>query len=233
MVFMSTHYIYIIKGVIFMTKIVIFGTGLIAEVAHFYFTNDSEHQIASFTNGKEFINQPTFLGLPLVPFEEIEKYYPPGDYSLFIAIGYAKRNKIRAQRYLEAKQKGYRLETYISSKAIYYGTPVGENCFIFENNVIQPFVTIGNNVILWSGNHIGHHSTIMDNCFISSHVVVSGATTIKENCFLGVNSTLRDNITVGKYTIVGAGALVMKDCPDYSLILPARSTQQIVKKDII
>ena len=83
-----------------MIKIIILGSGLIAEVAYFYFTNDSEHQIVSFTNGKEFINQPTFLGLPLVPFEEVEEYYPPGDYSLFIAIGYTKRNKIRAQRYL-------------------------------------------------------------------------------------------------------------------------------------
>jgi sugar O-acyltransferase (sialic acid O-acetyltransferase NeuD family) len=220
-------------GVVFMAKVVIFGTGLIAEVAHFYFANDSKHEIVSFTNGTEFINQATFLGLPVVPFEAIEEKYPPEDYSLFIAIGYLKHNKIRAQRYLEAKQKGYRLETYISSKAIYYGTPVGENCFIFENNVIQPFVTIGNNVTLWSGNHIGHHSTIMDHCFISSHVVVSGCCTIKESCFLGVNSALRDNITLGKETIVGAGALVMEDCPDYSLILPARSKRRALKKGII
>lgn len=217
-----------------MAKLVIFGTGKIAEVAYFYFTNDSEHRVVAFTNGKDFINQPTFLGLPIVAFEEIEKHYPPEDYSLFIAIGYLQRNTIRAQRYLEAKQKGYRLETYISSRATYYGTPVGDNCFIFENNVIQPFVAIGNNVTLWSGNHIGHHSTIMDHCFVSSHVVISGSCTIKENCFLGVNSTLRDNITLGRFTVVGAGAIVMKDCPDYSLIKPAKSEYQIIeRRDII
>lgn len=215
-----------------MGKMVIFGTGLIAELAHFYFTHDTKHQVVSFTNARDFIGQPKVLGLSVVPFEEIEEHYSPEEYSLFIAIGYRERNKIREQRYLEAKGKGYRLETYISSKAVYYGASVGENCFILENNVIQPFVSIGNNVTLWSGNHIGHHSTIMDNCFISSHVVISGACTIKRNCFLGVNSTLRDNITIGEHTIVGAGALVMEDCPDYSVILADRSRQRNVTKEV-
>lgn len=216
-----------------MARIGIYGTGLIAEIAHFYFTNDTEHQIEFFVNAKDFINQSSFLELPLIPFEAVEKSYPPEDYSLFIALGYRNRNKIRTQRYLEAKQKGYRLVTYISSKATYYGTPVGENCFILENNTIQPFVSIGNNVTLWSGNHIGHHSTIMDHCFISSHVVVSGCCTIKESCFLGVNSTLRDNITIGEKTIIGAGALVMEDCPALSLIIAEQSKPRIVKRDII
>ena len=125
------------------------------------------------------------------------------------------------------------MATYISSKAIYYGTPVGENCFILEDNTIQPFVTIGNNVFLWSGNHIGHHSKIMDHCFLSSHVVISGGCNIKVNCFLGVNSALRDSITLGRFSIVGAGAIVMQNCPDYSLIKPAESNYQIIDKDII
>jgi sugar O-acyltransferase (sialic acid O-acetyltransferase NeuD family) len=216
-----------------MAKIGIYGTGLIAEVAHFYFKNDTEHQVVFFTNARDFISESSFQGLPVVPFEMVEKHYPPEKYLLFIALGYKNRNKIRTQRYLEAKQKGYRLVTYISSKATYYGTPVGDNCFILENNVIQPFVTIGNNVTLWSGNHIGHHSKIMDNCFVSSHVVISGNCIIKEGCFLGVNSTLRDNITLGERTIVGAGAAVMKDCPDFSVIKPAPSDLQILNEDII
>lgn len=216
-----------------MARVGIYGTGLIAEVASFYFRNDTEHEVVFFVNAEDFINQPSFSDLPLVSFETVERHYPPEHYSLFIAIGYRNHNEIRRQRYLEAKQKGYRLVTYISSKAAYYGTPVGENCFILEGNVIQPFVSIGNNVTLWSGNHIGHHSTIKDHCFISSHVVVSGCCTIKEGCFLGVNSTLRDNITIGEKTIVGAGAVVMADCPDFSIITPAPSGHRILHKDTV
>ena len=216
-----------------MRKLVIYGTGLIAEVADFYFTRDSDYEVAAFTNAAEFIAQDDFRGKPLIPFEQIEKIYSPADYEIFIALGYNKTNQIRQARYYEAKQKGYVCATYISSRASYYDTPIGDNCFILEDNTIQPFVTIGNNVTLWSGNHIGHHSTIRDHCFISSHVVVSGNCDIGENCFIGVNSTLRDNIKLERFVVIGSGAIVMKNCPERTLVKPARSTHSIEDRDLI
>ena len=216
-----------------MKSLVIYGTGLIAEVAGFYFDRETEYSIAAFTNAAEFITDETFQGRPLVPFEIIEDYYPPTDVDLFVAVGYTKTNQVRQARYLEAKQKRYTCPTYISSRAAYYGTPVGDNCLILENNVIQPFTQIGDNVTLWSGNHIGHHSTIRSHCFVSSHVVVSGNVVIGENCFLGVNSTLRDNIELGKFTVVSSGATVMDSCEERSLVLPARSSYRVVDKDLL
>lgn len=216
-----------------MNEIVIYGTGLIAEVAWFYFENDSNYSITSFCNQGEFIKKPSFLGKPVIPFEDIEKIYPPEHFLLFVAIGYKNRNKIREQRYLDGKQKGYKFATYISSKATYYDTPVGDNGFILENNVIQPFTVIANNVTLWSGNHIGHHSTILDNSFVSSHVVISGGVTIGRNCFFGVNSLVRDNVAIGNYSVIGAGASVMADCPENSLVLSARSEKRVAEKDVI
>lgn len=216
-----------------MKRLVMYGTGLIAEVAGFYFERETEYSIAAFTNASEFITVDTFQGRPLVPFEDIENRYPPADHDIFIALGYTKTNQVRQARYLEAKHKGYTCATYISPKATYYGTPVGDNCFILENNVIQPFTAIGDNVTLWSGNHIGHHSAIRSHCFISSHVVVSGNCVINENCFLGVNSTMRDNIELGKFTVVSSGAIVMESCEERSLVLPARSSYRVTDKDLI
>lgn len=216
-----------------MKKLIIYGTGLVAEVAAFYFTADTDYEVSAFTNAGEFITEKQFNGKPLVPFEGLEKAYSPSEYDIFIGLGYNKTNQIRQARYYEAKEKGYTCATYISPRASYYQTPVGDNCFILENNVIQPFVRIGNNVILWSGNHIGHHSTIRDHCFISSHVVVSGNCDIGENCFLGVNATLRDNLKLERFVVVSSGAIVMKDCPERSLVRPAQSTQTIVDRDLI
>ncbi len=216
-----------------MKGLVMYGTGLIAEVASFYFERETPYTIAAFSNAAEFITGDTFQGRPLVPFEDIEKRYPPADYDIFIALGYTKTNQVRQARYLEAKRKGYTCATYISPRATYYGTPVGDNCFILENNVIQPFTRIGDNVTLWSGNHIGHHSTIKSHCFISSHVVISGNVVINENCFFGVNSTLRDNIEIGDFTVVSSGAVVMKSCESRSLVLPAQSTYRILDQDVI
>ena len=216
-----------------MKELIIYGTGLIAEVAEFYFRTDTDYEVAAFTNASEFITEERFSGKPLIPFEGLHTAYPPEEHDIFIALGYNQTNRIRQARYYEAKQKGYTCATYISPRASYYGTPVGDNCFILEDNTVQPFVTIGNNVTLWSGNHIGHHSRIRDHCFISSHVVVSGNCDIGENCFLGVNATLRDNIKLDRFVVVGSGAIVMKDCPERTLVKPAQSAQTIVDRDLI
>jgi len=216
-----------------MKKLIIFGVGMVAEVAEFYFRTDTDYQISAFTNAAEFITQAEFNGKPVVPFESLEEAYSPAEYDVFIALGYRKTNQIRQARYNEVRQKGYTCATYISPRAAYYGTPVGDNCFSLEHNVIPPFDRIGNNVTLWSGNHIGHHSTIRDHCFISSHVVVSGNCDIGENCFLGVNATLRDNIKLHRFVVVVAGATVMEDCAERTLVRPTKSSQMVVDRDLI
>lgn len=216
-----------------MSRLVIYGTGLIAEVAHFYFTNDSAYEVMAFTNGREFIKETSFCGRPVVPFEELERLYPPSEYAIFVALGYAKTNKIRQARVADAKSKGYACASYVSSRAICFGEVRGENCFILENNVIQPFVRIGTNVTLWSGNHIGHHSRIGDNCFISSHVVVSGACDIGPNCFLGVNATVQDNVKLGAFVVVSPGAVVKRDCDERSVVQPLDSTARVIARDVL
>ena len=216
-----------------MKKLIIYGTGLIAELADYYFETDSEYEVVAFCNTRKFIEVDEFLGKPIVAFEEVEKLYPPEQYSMFIALGYLKTNKIREQRFKDAKQKGYQLASYISSKATHFNTSFGDNCFILEHNVIQPFVKIMDNVTLWSGNHIGHHSTIGNNVFVASHAVVSGCCKILDNCFLGVNVTLRDNIVIGRSSVIGAGATVMKSTDSYTLVTPMKSKSSALTKDII
>lgn len=201
-------------------KIVIFGSGDIAQLAHFYFSEDSELEIAAFAVDAEYKKADEFEGLPVVAFEEVQERYPPDDHAMFVALSYNQLNRLRARKVAEAKEKGYSLASYISSRAtVLTKEPIGENCFLLENNVIQPFAKIGNNVTLWSGNHVGHHSTIEDHVFVASHVVISGGVTIGEASFLGVNVTLRDHITIGKGNVLAAGALIVKDTPDDSLYL--------------
>lgn len=193
-------------------SLVIFGTGDIAELAHYYFTKDSGCHVVAFTVDAEFIKADTFCGLPVVPFEEVAARFPPDAHSLFVALSYSRLNQLRQQKYEASKALGYRLVSYVSSRAsVLNDGRIGDNCFVLEDNTIQPFVTIGNNVTLWSGNHIGHHSTIRDHCFIASHVVVSGGVEIGESCFIGVNATLRDHIKVGERCVLGVGAILLAD----------------------
>lgn len=195
-----------------MSKVIIFGTGPFAEIVYFYLTHDSPHDVIGFTANESFIKEKTFFDLPVIPFENIEKVYSPSEVSMFVSVGYKNMNKDREKTCLQVKQKGFKLISYVNSKATTWNDlTIGENCFILENNVIQPFVKIGNNVIIWSGNHIGHHSTIDDHCFISSHVVISGFVKVGSHCFFGVNSTVRDSIKISSECVIGAGSLILSD----------------------
>ena len=197
-----------------MSKVVIFGTGSFAEVVQFYLNKDSPHEVVAFTVHQSHLKANQFKGLPIFPFETIERGFPPEHYKMYVAVGYRQLNRVRAKIYAEAKQKGYELITYVSSKCTYWGDSIGDNCFIFEDNTIQPFVRIGNDVVMWSGNHIGHHSTIGDHSFISSHAVISGHVQVGPYCFIGVNASTRENIRIGESCIIGAGALIMRSTKD-------------------
>ena len=194
-----------------MAKVIIFGTTLSAELAHFYLKYDSEHEVVAFTVEREFLKENTYKNLPVVPWDEVEKLYPTSQFMLFAPITERQMNRVRERIYNEGKQKGYDFISYISSKAtIFPEAQIGENCFILEDNTIQPFTTIGNNCVLWSGNHIGHHGIIRDHVFFTSHVVLSGRCDVGNNCFLGVNATIRDGCTLGEGTLIAMGANLTK-----------------------
>jgi sugar O-acyltransferase (sialic acid O-acetyltransferase NeuD family) len=201
-----------------MSRVVVFGIGQFAELAHFYLTHDSPHEVVGFTVDGDYLTQDEYLGLPVSAFEEVQDRFAPGDAALFLPISFKRMNHVRAERVEQAKEKGYELVSYVSSRATTFpGFECGENCFILEDNTIQPFVTVGADVIMWSGNHIGHHSTIGDHVMITSHVVISGGCTIQPNCFFGVNATIRDETVIGRETLVGAGVTILADTEPFSV----------------
>lgn len=204
-------------------KLLIFGTGEIAELAHFYFENDSSWQVAGFVCDDEFFENSVFLTKPCIKFSELHNYSKE-DYVIHVALSYRKINKIRQEVYEKIKKLGYELPSYISSKATVWSKDIGDNCFILEDQTIQPTVRIGNNVMLWSGNHIGHGSVINDHVYIASHVVISGHCNIGERSFIGVNAALKDFITIGKECFVGMGVNITQDCHDGTVCLPSKPT---------
>lgn len=208
-------------------KVVIFGVLDTAELAHYYLSTDSEYEVVAFTVNSEFLKENTFKGLPVVPFEELEKIYPPSEYLFFAPMTGVKMNNLRKKIYLEGKSKGYEYISYVSSKSTSFNNEIGENCFILENNTLQPFTKIGNNVVLWSGNHIGHHGIIEDHVFFTSHVVLSGHCHVKERAWFGVNSTIRDGLTIGEGCLIGMGSLVTKSTDDDGLYIGTPAKKQV------
>lgn len=206
-------------------KLIIFGDSAFAEIAYEYFTYDSEYEVVAFTVSKDYLTKDALFNLPIIPFENIDALYPPSEFEMHIALVYNTLNRVRIQFYNEARDKGYKLANYVSSKAfLWRNVEMGDNCFVFEDNTIQPFVKIGSNNVFWSGNHIGHHSQIGSHNFISSHVVVSGFCEIGNANFMGVNATMGNNIKLGSDCLIGSFVHIIKDVEDGTLIrgLPNR-----------
>lgn len=211
-----------------MAKVIIFGLLDTAELALYYLKNDSEHEVVAFTVNEEYYSKETFKDLPVIAFENIENEYSPNEFFLFAPMTGSNMNRNREKIYNQGKSKGYSFISYVSSKATICDNQIGENCFILEDNTIQPFTVIGNNVILWSGNHIGHHGEIKDHVFFTSHVVMSGHCIIEPNCFLGVNSTIRDYTTMAQGTLLAMGAsLTKQETDEWSVYIgnPARKLE--------
>jgi sugar O-acyltransferase (sialic acid O-acetyltransferase NeuD family) len=212
------------------SDVVIFGLGDFARIARVYLAEDSEHDVVAFTANERYIQSDRLDSLPVLPFESLAETHAADRYSMLVAIGFSGVNRARKEVYERCSELGYDLISYVNSRATWWGElELGANCFVFEENVIQPNVRIGNNVILWSGNHIGHDSTIEDHVFIASHAVISGNVTIGESTFIGVNATFRDGITVAPRCVIGAGALIMKDTVEGG-VYSVRGTEPLEKK---
>jgi len=195
-----------------MKQLVVFGAGDLARVAQFYFSRDSEYEVVAFTVHESFIQCTECDGLPLVAFESVEERYPPERFEMFVAVGTRQLNKVRAEVCRAARDKGYRLATYLSSKALYLGeVNRGDNCLILEGAVIQPFVKIGSNVVVWSGSHIGHHAVIEDHCFLAPHAVLCGFVRVGEYSFIGANACVKHRVAIAPGCLIGAGAVILRD----------------------
>ena len=196
-------------------KLVIVGDSPWSQVAYEYFTHDSIYEVVAFSVESPFLRQTELLGLPVVPFENLEQVYDPAEHWFYAALVFREKNRLRARLYEAAKTKGYRPASYRSSRAIVWpSVQIGEHCFICESTVLQPFTSIGDNVVVGPGSLLGHHSRLGNHVFLSGNVTVAGLVSVGEYAFLGLNSTVIDPVVVGHRAFVGAATLVLADVPD-------------------
>lgn len=199
-------------------KLVIVGTGETAALAYEYFTHDSPYEVVAFAVEKAFLTEDSFCGLPVIAFEDVELKYSPKEYDAFVAMAAGRLNRQRTRFYRETKTKGYKLASYVSSRAfVWHNVEIGDNCFIMEDNTLQPFAKVGDNVVMWSGNHLGHRSVVKDNCFITSHVVICGFCEIGENTYIGVNSSISNNIKIAADNFIAMGTVIGKNTEENAI----------------
>lgn len=209
-------------------KLIIVGASSFAQIACEYFEEQSDYQVVAFAVENAYLKSDTIYGRPLIALEDAATKFHPDDHDAYVAVVYSQLNRLRTRLMNGAHAAGYQLASFISPRAyIASSAVIGPHAFVFENNVVQSFVNLGSNVVLWSGNHIGHHSTIEDNVFVASHVVISGGCRVGANSFLGVNVAVGNDIKIGRDCWIGPGVTLTSDVPDGTIV---RAPEPLVAK---
>jgi sugar O-acyltransferase (sialic acid O-acetyltransferase NeuD family) len=203
-----------------MTPLVLFGNGSVAAATHLLLTHDSPYEVVAFTVDRDFIKEPTLNGLPVVPFDEVIVRYAPDQFDMHIAVGHVHINRVRAERYYQAKALGYALVNYISTYALTWpGLEIGDNCKVGPNATINPFARLGNDVRIGTGSNVGHHTVLGDHCSLASNVTIAGNVTVGPYCLIGANATIRDRVTIARECVIGAGAVILADTKEREVYL--------------
>jgi sugar O-acyltransferase (sialic acid O-acetyltransferase NeuD family) len=192
--------------------VVVFGTGVGADIARRYLESDSDLQIAAYVVDRAFLREREFQGRPVVALDEVAAAYPPGEVQAFVPLGASRMSQARVEKFAALKGMGYRFATYIhSSNSTASRATIGENCFILENQSFNFETAVGDNVVIWSGCQIGDRSRIGDHAFLASHVVLNGDVEIGERVYLGSNCNISNYVKVGALSFIGANALITRD----------------------
>lgn len=205
-----------------MKNIIIFGTTDFARLMHYYLGIDDDRKVVAFTANSEYIKEGTFLGLPIIAFEEIEHKFSPDEYEILIAIGNSKMNDIRKDVFLKCKEKGFTVATYIHSSSSIHSKDIGEGNIMLENTLVYPFAKIGNGNLLWDHVLISHDCVVGDFNTFSSYADLCGYVTIGNNGYFGKHCILNDYIKIADYTLIGAAAYAKKDTKPFDVVVPAR-----------
>ncbi len=211
-----------------MQKVVIFGVLDTAQLAHYYLKQDPTVEVVAFTVHERYVPESKrFEGLPVVPFETLGDWFPSSDYQLFAPMTGRRMNRLREAVYLQGKDMGYAFISYVSPKATVNDNPIGDNCFILDNAVLEPFARIGNNVVMWSGSQVSHHGEVRDHVFLAPRAVLAGHCVVNSYAWLGANSTVINHCTLGEGTCVAMGAVVTRDTRPWQLYVgaPARAVK--------
>jgi sugar O-acyltransferase (sialic acid O-acetyltransferase NeuD family) len=215
-----------------MEKVVLFGTSVGAMVAHLNLSHDPAWEVAAFTVDRAFLKEDRFRGLPVVPFEEVESLYPPSEFRMLVAVQAHRMNKLRAEKCAQAREKGYRLISYVHPSALVAPeVKMGDNCFISEGAILRPFLTLGEDVIVMPGATLGHHAVIKDHCFIGNRAVVMSLVTMEPYCFVGPNATVLEAVTVGAEALIGGGVVIQGDVKEKEVYKAAAPVKLALPSD--
>ena len=138
--------------------------------------------------------------------------------NVFIPIG---NNKTRVELFKKVMDKGFKTPNFIHKNTLIHNSvKTGKCVYILPGTQILPLTEINDFVLISMGVNIAHHTVIEQGCFFSQGSNIGASIKFKENVFCGIGATVMTGVnTVGKGSLIGAGAVIIKDVPDGATVV--------------
>lgn len=95
---------------------------------------------------------------------------------------------------------------------------LGYGVVLMPGVITSPDATIGNHAQLYANSFVGHDTKVGDYCFIANNASVGGIVTLEEGVHIGSNCSIIERVTVGKWSIIGLGSVVLKDVEPFTIV---------------
>lgn len=184
-----------------------------------------EWELLGFLNDRETepINGYPVLGK--VSRETVEPFLADEDVYFFYSLISVKLNFKFLHKLSDLKIPRERFATIIHPTAV-----ISRFSKIGFGTCIQPFVSVGPNTVIGDHVHIfaqalvGHGARLDNYSYVANNACIGADVHLLEGAYLGTNATTLEFVTLGKWSVTGIGAVVLKDVPDYAKMVgnPAR-----------
>lgn len=213
-----------------MEKIVVIGSGGHAKVVIDIIQEMGKYEIIGITSNSIPKGEIFFKHLVLGNDEVLFELMNCGVKKVAMGLGGYRDNKHRKEVYNKVKTMGLEFINVIHPKTIISkSVTLGKGVTVFPGVIINTDVTIGNNVIIATGASIDHETKIGDHVLISAGVTVGAYSIIEDEVLLALGSKIISGVSVGKNSLVAAGAVLVKNIVDDSKVYGIPANEKPVK----
>ena len=163
----------------------------------------------------------TIAGFPVLGGRDQLPEHASGDHVFFHNVGGRPRASVQVAEIL--RRAGCRLTSLVHPGVDLHGVELGDNCFVPDGCLLGHGCRLGDFVACRLGVVVSHEALVGNNVSLSVRATIAGHSVIEDECFLGAGSTVVQ-VRIGRGSIVGAGAVVLRDVAPGSTVagIPAK-----------